>query len=109
MTPEGEVKKKIKALLAEYKIYPASKAGDFPADARGWYYMPHQGALGVTGIPDFLGHYLGRFFAIEAKASGKKPTGFQALQIAAIDTSGGTVFVVDGPESLKTFEGWLKG
>ena len=107
-TPEGEVKDAIKALLALHKIYPSSKAGAFLEGAQGWVNMPVKGSFGVSGIPDFHGHYRGLFFAVEAKAPGKKPTGFQALQIAAIKQSGGFVCVVDGPESLKLFETWLK-
>ena len=107
-TPEREVKDAIKALLALHKIYPSSKAGAFPEDAQGWYYFAVQGIMSVKGVPDIIGHYRGVFFAVEAKALGKKPTGFQALQIAAIKQSGGFVCVVDGPESLKLFETWLK-
>ena len=105
-TPEGLVKKSIKDFLAEYDIQPAKAAGTFTT-AAGWYFMPTTAGLGVKGIPDFLGHYLGVFFGIETKAPGKKPSGFQALQIAAIEQSGGAVFVVDGPETLKVFERWL--
>jgi len=113
-TPEGKVKDSIKAVLAQYKIYPASKAGSgpggtgFPEDAQGWYTMPVKNAFGVSGIPDFHGHYRGVFWAVEAKAKGEAPTGFQRLQIDAISCSGGAVFVVDGPETLKVFEEWLE-
>lgn len=105
-TKEGEVKDDIKKLLELYKIYPASKAGAFPADVQGWYYMPVPSALGVSGIPDFIGHYRGEFFGIEAKAPGKLPTGFQALQVGTITMSGGRCFVVDG--DLQEVEAWLK-
>lgn len=106
ITPEGKVKDLIKDLLSKYKIYPAKKAGAFPSGACGWYYMPVQ-QMGVTGIPDFLGHFHGWFWAIEAKSPGKKPTGFQLLQLNAIDKSGGKQFVVDGSKSLGVFEDWL--
>lgn len=108
-TPEGKVKKLVKEILEAYSIYPASKAGDFPNDAEGWYYMPGQSGYGVSGIPDFLGHYRGQFWAIETKAPKKKPTGFQLLQLNAIHKSRGARFVVDGLESVKTFEEWLMG
>lgn len=107
LTPENAVKKQITQLLTSYDIQPAAKAGTFTESA-GWYYAAVQGPLSVRGIPDFIGHYHGRFWAIEAKAPGKKPTGFQALQIAAIAASSGAVFVVDGEESLKEFETWLR-
>ncbi len=107
-TPEGKVKDMIKKILAKYKIYPASKAGAFPKDANGWYYMPvSASAFGVAGIPDFIGHYKGIFWSIEAKAKGKKPTGFQALQLKAIALSGGEAFIVDGEESMENFEHWV--
>ena len=105
-TPEGKVKDLIKKLLHNYKIYPAKDAGAFPEDACGWYYMPVQ-HFSVKGIPDFLGHFHRVFWAIEAKAPGKEPTGFQKLQLNAIGKSGGVRFVVDGQESLGVFEDWL--
>jgi len=109
VTPEGRVKAAIDALLTRYKIYSAAKAGAFPADAEGWYYKPVQGsAFGVSGIPDYIFFYRGLGGAIEAKAPGRKPSGFQALQIAAIAASGGAVFIIDGEESLKEFEEWLE-
>jgi len=69
--------------------------------------MPGQRGYGVTGIPDFIGHYKGYFFAIETKALGEEPKGFQALQIKAIDCSGGAVLVVDGENGLNMFRQWL--
>lgn len=102
-TPEGEVKKLVKKELEKRKIYPASKAGAFPPDACGWYFMPSQNGFGVQGIPDFIGHFFNRFFAVETKAPKKQPTGLQAAQIKAIKGSGGLVLVVDDEESLERF------
>ena len=107
MTPEGRVKALIAKLLAHYDIQPAAKAGTFTTSA-GWFYAAVQGPLSVRGIPDFIGHYRGRFWAIEAKAPGRVPTGFQKMQVDAIRCSGGAVFVIDGEESLKVFEEWLE-
>lgn len=106
-TPEGKIKDIVAECLEWHKIYPAKKAGAFPEGATGWYFMPTTAGLGVKGIPDFVGTYKTLFFAIETKAPGKKPTGFQSLQIAAIRQASGAVFVVDGEESLKEFEAWL--
>ena len=106
-TPEGLVKNLARDLLARYDIQPANKAGTFK-QAAGWYYFAVQGMMSVKGIPDIIGQYRGIFFGVELKAPGKKATGFQALQLDAISCSGGAVFVVDGPESLKDFEEWLK-
>ena len=106
MTPEGITKRLIYALLAKYDIQSAAKAGTFE-QADGYWYPAVQGAMSIGGIPDVVGHYLGRFFAIEAKALGKKPSGLQALQISAIASSGGAVFVIDGAETLSVFQAWL--
>ena len=103
-TEESKIKKLVRELLLRYDIQPASKAGTFTT-AAGWYVMPVP--WGVRGIPDFIGHYHGKFWACETKAPGRKPTGFQLLQIEALRASGVEVFVVDGAESLKKFEEWL--
>jgi len=63
--------------------------------------------MSVRGIPDFIGHYRGKFFAVEAKTPSKKPTGFQALQIHSINVSGGAVFIVSDRESLGVLQDWL--
>lgn len=100
-TPESRIKAEVKAVLEELHIFPASKAATFPTDAAGWYYMPVQNGMGVSGIPDFTGHHHGRFFAIETKAPGKKPTAFQRRQIDAINCRGERAFVVDSIEAAQ--------
>ncbi|MCK5603951.1 hypothetical protein KAR91_18835 [Candidatus Pacearchaeota archaeon] len=107
-TPEGKVKDAIKKLLLSFNIIPAKDAGT-PAmeQGTGWYYMPTQGGLGVNGIADFIGHYHGVFWAVEAKAPDKEPSGFQQLQIDAIKDSGAAVFVVDG--DMTELTAWLEG
>ena len=100
VTPEGKVKKLVVALLAEFNIINAKDAGrELQSD--GWYFCPGQNGFGVKGIPDFVGHYLGRFFAVETKAPGKTPAGFQELQITEIRRSRGAVFIVDGLEGVE--------
>lgn len=106
MTPEGLVKKSVKLLLAEFNIQEAKDAGR-AGTYDGWYFMPGGNGRGVSGIPDFMGHYRGRFFAIETKAPGEEPKGFQALQVKSIRESGGRVFVVDGEASLRLVRSWL--
>ena len=100
VTPEGKVKKLVVDLLAEFNIVNAKDAGR-ELKSNGWYFCPGQNGFGVKGIPDFVGHYLGRFFAVETKAPGKIPTGFQELQIAEIIRSGGAVFFIDGPDGVE--------
>ncbi len=105
-TPEGKVKDAIKKLLLSYGIIPAGKAGT-TSELCGWYFMPVPFGYGVGGIPDFVGCYLGRFWAIEAKAPGKVPAALQVLQITAIKDSGAAVFVVDG--DMTELTAWLEG
>jgi hypothetical protein len=105
-TPEGKVKDAVKALLNAFDIFSAAKAGSFPETAQGWFFMPSQNGYGVKGVPDFVGHHKGRFFAVETKAPGKKATGFQALQINAINTAGSVCFVIDG--DLGELNAWLR-
>lgn len=108
MTPEGQVKKRIKETLQQYGIVSAAKIGSDEAKvAVGWYFMPKP--FGVISILDFVGHYRGRFFSIEAKAEGKAPTELQALQRDTINWTGGAAFVIDGEHSLNTFKRWVEG
>lgn len=80
-TPEGKVKKTVSALLrATPDLY---------------YFMPVQGGMGASTL-DYLGCYRGKFFAIETKAPGKKPTDRQNMIIKRIRETGGAVFVIDG-------------
>ena len=91
MTPEGKVKQKVSRLL---KTVPGL-----------WYTMPVPSGFGESTL-DYLGCYLGRFFAVETKAPGKKPTSRQMSTIDAIERGGGKVFVVDGDTT--DLENWLK-
>jgi VRR-NUC domain. len=83
MTPEGAVKAKTKRVLAEFEgVY---------------YHMPVQNGMGAPTL-DFVGCCHGKYFAIETKAPGKKPTERQWRTIINIRAAGGTVFVIDGSD-----------
>lgn len=99
-TPEGDVKKVIKSYLEMIGCIPASRAVIASANHCGYYFMPVSNGMGVHGIPDFIGHYKGRFFAIEAKVAKKDPTALQQHQLSAINISGGESFVVRGLDDL---------
>lgn len=90
-TPEGKVKQKVTALL---KSIPGL-----------YYWMPVPGGFGESTL-DYIGCYRGRFFAVETKAPGKKPTPRQQQMIALIERAGGKAFVIDG--ELTELETWLK-
>jgi hypothetical protein len=93
-TPEGKVKLKVRILLAEYE---------------GMYsYWPVPSGYGKTSL-DVLGCYRGRFFSIETKAPGKKPTLRQTMEIRDIEAAMGRSFVIAGEDSpvLRELEAWL--
>ena len=46
---------------------------------------------------DCIGCYRGRFFAVETKADGKKPTLRQTLELQSIEGAMGRAFVMVGP------------
>jgi hypothetical protein len=102
-TPEGKVKEMIKARLESVGCLSSGQAVKVTHEHSGWFYMPVSNGMGVHGIPDFIGHYRGQFFAVEAKAPGGKPTPLQVIQLHAIDRTGGIWGVVDGEISLDDF------
>ena len=89
-TPEGMVKDAIKKVLNEYNI---------------WYFMPSANGFGKVGVPDFICCWKGKFFAIEAKAKGKREqtTANQDHRIEEIRSAKGWALVVDDVEQLKEF------
>lgn len=91
-TPEGKVKAKVSGLL---KATPAC-----------YYFMPVQGGFGAATL-DYLGSHMGRFFAIETKAPGKKPTSRQVQTISTLERAGAKVFVIDG--DIMELAHWLEG
>lgn len=90
MTPEGRVKERIKQVLRTVGAY---------------WHMPVQNGMGAPTV-DFVGCHRGRFFAIEAKAPGKRPTPRQQDTLHRMEAAGGKTFVVDGDMCLLV--NWLK-
>lgn len=90
MTEESKVKKKVSTLLKKYAAY---------------YEMPVPSGFGKSGL-DYQGCFHGRYFAIETKAPGKKPTPRQELTIKAIEAASGKVFVIDG--DCSELQRWLE-
>lgn len=90
-TPEG----KVKAIIRE-RLDGISNC---------YYFMPPSNGFGRAGVPDFVGHVDGKFFAIEAKAEGGKATALQLREIAKIIAAGGQAFVVSGETEARNFEG----
>ncbi len=80
MTPEGKIKKRVKQQL----------------DALGAYYFsPQAGIYGRSGVPDIIGCYKGRFFAIETKAGKNKATALQLKELQKIHDAGGVALIIN--------------
>ena len=94
MTPEKKVKVKVVAILKEFGAY------DF---------YPVTGGYGASGVPDIVGCYKGRFFAVECKAGKGKTTALQDKNIAQIIACGGLAMVVneDNIEDVRLLMGHL--
>ena len=80
MTPEAAVKKKVVAVLKAHGVY---------------YFYPVTGGYGMSGVPDIVCCYKGKFFAIECKAGDNKPTALQQKNIDAIRAQRGLAIVVN--------------
>ena len=109
MTPEGKVKQIVRIFLHSRRVYPAAgKEWDSKILGLGWYYMPVQNGMGVTGIHDFIGCYKGRFFSIETKAIGKDLTENQIGRRREIELAGGHTFVVREAADLQSLDDWMR-
>ena len=79
-TPESKVKAKVRKVLKELNAY---------------YVMPVTAGYGNSGAPDFIVCYRGKFFGIECKANGNKPTALQYKNLKEIQDCGGEALIVD--------------
>ena len=79
-TPEKKVKKLVSKTLTELGAY---------------YFYPVTSGYGTSGVPDIVGCYRGRFFGIECKANGNKPTVLQQINLDKIAATGGIALVID--------------
>lgn len=86
-TDEGGVKTRVKERLKEYGA---------------WWFMPHMTGMGRPGIPDFIGCYQGRLFAIETKYGKGRRTKRQELEAEKLKTAGALYLLVNE----KNVEDW---
>jgi Holliday junction resolvase len=56
-----------------------------------------------NGVPDLIGCYQGKFFAIEVKRDGKEPTELQKWNLEQIRRAGGYSMVANTLEEVKSF------
>lgn len=90
-TPEVKVKRVVVAQLKKLGAY---------------FFYPVTGGYGASGVPDIVGCYKGKFFAIECKAGTNKPTALQQKNIDAIAAQGGAVCVVN-EDNMESVTSWL--
>lgn len=64
----------------------------------GWWFKVHGSPMQVSGIPDILGCYEGRFIALEAKMPDGKLSARQELIMQRINDAGGIALTVTNPE-----------
>lgn len=93
-TPEGTVKDKVKKVLDRYK-----------PDL--FYEMPVVSMYGRRSI-DFICCYDGRYFIIETKRRGERPTPDQDERIRNVQNAHGTALVIDD-DTVHVLEMWLRG
>jgi hypothetical protein len=94
ITPEGQVKKRVDSLLKAFGAYSHKPVGN---------------GMGAPALDYHVGHK-GLYAGIETKAKGKKPTDRQIQTMIEIRDAGGSLFLIDGPDSLDfaALQGWLK-
>lgn len=90
-TPEGKIKDQVKAFLKERGAY---------------FFMPVPTGYGTPTL-DFIGCYKGRFFAVETKAAGKKPTPRQLATMAHMEAAGAKVGWCDSYDKFLVW--WFDG
>lgn len=90
-TPEVKVKKKVVAQIKALGAY---------------YFYPVTGGYGGSGVPDIVGCFKGKFFAIECKAGKNKPTPLQEKNINDIRKQCGAAIVVN-EENVDGVAAWL--
>ena len=87
MKSEALVKRDIKAFLKDIEGC--------------WFFMPVPTGYGVRGIPDFIGCYRGRFFALEAKSETGCPSPWQERMQREIMLAGGLWMLVRDVEAIR--------
>jgi Holliday junction resolvase len=90
-TPESKVKKNVRAILDYFGAY---------------YFSPATGGYGKSGVPDFVGCYRGKFFAVECKAAGGVTTALQNRELSRILKARGSAFVIN-EKNTDLLHDWL--
>lgn len=113
MTPEGDVKKRVKEMLERYGILPFKtalavlKEGNEHTRIHGYYSMPSASGYGEAGIGDFLLCIQAMYMEIETKAKKGKLRGIQDAHISVVTAAGGYNLVIKTEDDMNTLENIL--
>lgn len=69
-----------------------------------WHFSPFMGGYGKSGVSDIIGCYKRRFFSIEVKREGKKPTPIQERRMAEVTRAGGFAFAGTASAVIPAFK-----
>jgi hypothetical protein len=100
---EAQVKEDVAAFLNKMRVYDTWDIRKHRlAEVDGFYWMPTQNGMGITGVSDFIVVYRGVLIAIETKASNRpaKPTAYQEMFMDNVITGGGMSICVNNVEIL---------
>ena len=84
-----------KDIVAAIKRYLSTLGDDV------FFWKEHGGPYGVSGVPDIICCYKGRFLGLEAKLSGGKLTALQKRALEKINRAGGIARRVESVEDVK--------
>lgn len=82
MTPEKRVKEQVVKQLKSF-------GGEV------YYFFPATGGYGRSGVPDIVGCYKGKFFAMECKAGSNTTTALQERELEKIRKADGASWVIN--------------
>ena len=74
-----------------------------------WHYAPYMKGFGKNGVPDRVGCFKGRFFSIEVKREGAKPTPIQERRMAEIRKAGGWTVAGTANDVIPAFKAEFGG
>ena len=86
-------------IVAAIKRYLASLGGDV------FFWKEHGGPYGVSGVPDIICCYKGRFLGLEAKLPGGRLTELQKRALDKINRAGGIARRVESVDDVKAVIG----
>ena len=102
MTKEGRVKKMVSSYLVDLQLSLDKKG------VQVYVSMFVPSGYGKNNTLDYTVCFAGHFVAIETKAPGEWLTGPQRITCRTIYQSGGSVFIISGPEGLASFKRWVE-